>query len=134
MDFLVNVDVPDLEAAIMFYRDAFGFVLARRLGAGVAELTGGPARVYLLEKPADSIGAGRERRRYTRHWNPVHLDMVVDDIDAALTRALRAGAIVESPVSVAAWGKLAVVADPFGHGFCLIEFLGRGYGELEGSA
>ena len=44
MDFLVNVDVPDLEAAIKFYRDAFGFVLGRRLGAGVAELTGGPAR------------------------------------------------------------------------------------------
>jgi uncharacterized glyoxalase superfamily protein PhnB len=64
----------------------------------------------------------------------VHLDIVVDDIDVALARAVEAGAIVESAVSVAAWGKFAVVADPFGHGFCQIQFLGRGYGELEGSA
>jgi len=133
MDFLVNIDVPDLEAAIRFYRDAFGFVLARRLGAGVAELAGGPARVYLLEKPAGSVGAGGERRRYARHWMPVHLDIVVDDIEAARARAVEAGATAEAPVSVAAWGKLALLADPFGHGFCLIQFLGRGYGELEGA-
>jgi predicted enzyme related to lactoylglutathione lyase len=132
MDFLINIDVPDLEVAIKFYRDAFGFVLARRLGAGVAELTGAPARVYLLEKPEGSIGAGRERRRYARHWTPVHFDIVVDDIESARARAVAAGAIAEAPVSVAAWGKLALLADPFGHGFCLIEFLGRGYGELEG--
>ena len=36
----------------------------------------------------------------------------------------------ERPVKVAAWGKLALFADPFGHGFCLIEFLGRGYDEI----
>jgi len=28
------------------------------------------------------------------------------------------------------WGRIAVMADPFGHGFCLIEFLGRGYDEI----
>jgi lactoylglutathione lyase len=30
----------------------------------------------------------------------------------------------------AAWGRLALLADPFGHGFCLIEFKGRSYGEI----
>ena len=59
--------------------------------------------------------------------------LVVDDIEAARARAVEAGATAEAPVSVAAWGKLALLADPFGHGFCLIQFLGRGYGELEGA-
>ena len=28
------------------------------------------------------------------------------------------------------WGKLALMADPFGHGFCLVQFLNRGYDEI----
>ena len=131
MEFLVNIDTPDLEAAVRFYRDAFGLELARRLGPEVAEMAGGPMRLYLLQHPEGSPGAGGERRRYARHWTPVHFDFVVDDIEAALTRALAAGARAETPIRVEPWGKLATCADPFGHGFCLIEFLGRGYGELE---
>jgi uncharacterized glyoxalase superfamily protein PhnB len=60
----------------------------------------------------------------------VHLDVVVDDIDMAITKAVHAGAVVESEVRTAKWGKLALLADPFGHGLCLIEFLGRGYDEI----
>ena len=29
-----------------------------------------------------------------------------------------------------AWGRIAHMADPFGHGFCLIQFVGRGYDEV----
>lgn len=56
--------------------------------------------------------------------------MVVDDIEAALVRAQAAGAVMETPVKTHAWGKIVVLADPFGHGLCLIEFLGRGYDEI----
>ncbi len=28
------------------------------------------------------------------------------------------------------WGKIAMLADPFGHGLCLIQFLNRGYDEI----
>jgi hypothetical protein len=28
------------------------------------------------------------------------------------------------------WGRIALVADPFGHRVCLIEFLGLGYDEI----
>ena len=28
------------------------------------------------------------------------------------------------------YGKLALMADPFGNGFCLLEFTGRGYDEI----
>ena len=129
MDLLINIDVPDLAEAIAFYTQAFGLTVTRRLGAEVAELSGLPARIYLLQKPGGSIGAAKEPRRYDRHWTPVHIDVVVDDIEAALRRAVAAGAQAETDIRAAAYGKIAVLADPFGHGFCLIQFLGRGYDE-----
>ena len=63
----------------------------------------------------------------------MHVDVVVDDIEAALRRAVAAGAHAETEIRVNAWGKIAILSDPFGHGFCLIEFLGRGYDEIAGS-
>jgi predicted enzyme related to lactoylglutathione lyase len=130
MDALINVDVPDLGEAVAFYTAAFGLSVTRRLGSAVAELSGFPVRLYLLQKPAGSVGAGGDARRYDRHWTPVHIDVVVDDIDAALARAVLAGAKLETPVRIEAWGKFAVLSDPFGHGLCLIQFLGRGYDEI----
>jgi predicted enzyme related to lactoylglutathione lyase len=130
MDLLVNVDVPDLAEAVAFYTRAFGLTVARRLGAEAVELGGLPVRLYLLQEPGGSIGAAKEPRRYDRHWTPVHIDIVVDDIEAAFDRAVAAGARAETGVRIDAWGKIAGLSDPFGHGFCLIEFLGRGYDEI----
>ncbi len=130
MDLLVNIDVPDIAAAVAFYRDAFGLAPGRRLSPQAVELNGWPARLYLLENPAGSLGAGADRRRYDRHWTPVHLDVVVDDIERALARAVAAGATVETAVHDEPFGRTAKLADPFGHGFCLIELRGRGYDEL----
>jgi catechol 2,3-dioxygenase-like lactoylglutathione lyase family enzyme len=128
--FLLNIDVPDLEAGERFYTRAFGLVPGRRLGEGFLELRGWPVDVYLLAKPpgtrvspvAPSLG-----RAYGRHWTPVHIDVVVEDIEAALSRALAAGATLEAPVSDEPYGRLALLADPFGHGVCLIQFNERGY-------
>src|SRR5208337_3095401 len=122
--------VPDLARAIAFYAEAFGLTVTRRLGAGAAELSGLPVRLSLLEKSEGTIGAGKDLRRYDRHWTPVHVDVIVDDVEAALTRAVAVGARVESGVRVEAYGKIAILSDPFGHGFCLIQFLGRGYDEI----
>ncbi len=130
MDLLVNVDVPDLVEAIAFYARAFGLAVTRRLGPEAVELGGLPVRLYLLQKPGGSIGAAKEPRRYDRHWTPVHIDLVVADIEEAVDRAVAAGARTETGVRINAWGKIAVLSDPFGHGFCLIEFLGRGYDEI----
>jgi predicted enzyme related to lactoylglutathione lyase len=130
MDLLINIDVPNLEQGVAFYAQAFGLVVTRRLGAEVVELSGFPAPLYLLQKPSGSIGAGADSRRYDRHWTPLHIDLVVDDIEAALARAIAAGARAETEIRVKSWGKIAVLSDPFGHGFCLIQFLGRGYDEI----
>ena len=112
MTILVNIDVPDLDAAIRFYTAGFGLSLDRRLGSGAAELGGWPVKVYLLEQPEGSVGAGADPRRYSRHWCPVHLDVVVEDVDASLVRALAAGAVQETPVRDEVWGRIVTVSDP----------------------
>lgn len=126
---LVNIDVPDLEQAITFYTRAFDLRLARRLGHDFAELLGAGAPIYLLQKDAGSppYRAATTPRSYARHWTPLHLDFVVQDINAALRRALDAGASQESEISQHAYGKLVLLHDPFGHGVCLLEFNQLGY-------
>lgn len=129
--FIVNLDVPDLAAAEVFYTQAFGLHKGRRLGAGARELLGGPTPLYLLQNDAGSAATeDGDVRDYERHWTPVHLDWVVADIDAALARAVAAGATLERRVRERRWGKIAVLADPFGHGFCLIQFSEAGYDAL----
>lgn len=130
MDLLVNIDVPDLAAAEAFYTTAFGLRVTRRFGAGGVELSGLPAKIYLLEKAEGSTGAGEDVRRYVRHWTPVHFDLVVEDLDGALALALAAGATLDSEPRAHSWGRIAVLADPFGNGFCLLQFVGRGYDEI----
>lgn len=132
MQLLVNIDVDDIERAEAFYTAAFGLRIGRRFGVDAVELLGASVPIYLLAKAAGSAvsPATAQTRDYGRHWTPVHLDIVVEDVDAAVTRAVAAGATLERPAKTASWGKLALMADPFGHGFCLLQFLGRGYDEI----
>ena len=62
----------------------------------------------------------------------MHLDFAVTDIEQSLARARAAGARVESDIRTARWGTSRLLADPFGNGFCLLEFVGRGYDEITG--
>lgn len=129
MKVLVNIDVPELAPAIAFYRAALGLTLSRQLDDDVAELTGAAAVIYLLRHPAGSPAgpAHAGLRHYARHWTPVHLDFVVQDIEQAAQRALAAGAIRESECIAWRGSKCITFSDPFGHGFCLIEFAGDTY-------
>lgn len=130
-ELLVNIDVDDLQRAIAFYTGAFGLSMKRRFGASGVELGGANASIFFLVKQAGTIpAAGAAPRDYRRHWTPVHLDFIVDDIAAARARLLEAGATPESEIETHAYGKLALFADPFGNGICLIEFSGRGYDEI----
>ena len=129
---LANIDVDDLARAEAFYVRALGLDVGRRFGEDGVELIGASSPIYLLRKAAGSAAgdATTQTRDYRRHWTPVHLDFVVADLQAALARAREAGAILEGDIRTAAWGRIATLADPFGHGFCLIEFLNRGYDEI----
>jgi predicted enzyme related to lactoylglutathione lyase len=129
---LANIDVDNLARATDFYCSAFGLRVGRRFGSSAVELLGTSTAIYLLEKPPGTAASAESpaRREYTRHWTPVHLDFVVPEIQSAITQARNAGARLEGDVRTHRWGRIAVMADPFGHGFCLIEFLGRGYDEI----
>jgi predicted enzyme related to lactoylglutathione lyase len=132
MQILVNVDVDDLNKATQFYKVAFGLKIGRRFGGNGVEMLGSSAPIYLLVKAAGTSAAGvtTQCRTYDRHWTPVHLDFVVEEMEPAVRRAMDAGARLESPVSTHTWGRLALMADPFGNGFCFVQFLGRGYDEI----
>ncbi|WP_459615740.1 VOC family protein [Bordetella sp. 2513F-2] len=129
MDLLVNIDVDDLGIAERFYTAAFGLRPGRRFGTAGLELLGACAPLYLLHKPAGTQAAPTtpQRRDYARHWTPVHLDFVVPDADAAVQRAVRAGAKLEDPPCSHDWGRIAHLSDPFGHGLCILQFTERGY-------
>jgi predicted enzyme related to lactoylglutathione lyase len=132
MQLLINIDVDRLDVAVQFYTNAFALRVGRRFGADGVELLGASTPIYLLVKAEGTAACSTsaQRRDYRRHWTPVHIDVVVEDIEAAVARALAAGATREQPIQASSWGKLALMADPFGHGFCLVEFTGRGYDEI----
>ncbi|TKA92043.1 VOC family protein [Halopseudomonas bauzanensis] len=129
MRIIINIDVPELEPAIAFYCGALGLAHERTLENSVAELTGGSSIIYLLHNPPGSgaTSSTSEERRYSRHWTPVHLDFVVDDLAQATERALKAGAKQESECIEWKHSRCITFSDPFGHGFCLIEFDGETY-------
>lgn len=130
MNLLINIDVPDLSAAETLYRQAFGLTAGRRFGEAGVELLGASVPFYLLRKAPGTAGAAQSSRDYQRHWTPIHLDVVVDDLMQALARAIAAGMVQEGEVREANWGRIVQLSDPFGHGWCLLQFLGDGYDEL----
>lgn len=129
---LVNIDVEDVTRAEAFYTAAFALTVGRRFDSQFVELLGLPVPLYLLEKKEGTapFAAASLPRSYKRHWTPVHLDVIVDDLDEATGRAVAAGAHAESGVIEEPYGNMTFFSDPFGHGFCLIEWKGEGYGEL----
>ena len=119
----VSIDVPDLARGVRFYVEAFGFAKVAEPVPGLAVLRAGDSEICLLEKPAGSQPAPGtpDRRRYERHWTPVHVDFHVDDLAATLAKAIAAGARKEQYFDNPEHGAVAFCSDPFGHGFCLIE-------------
>lgn len=116
----VCIDVPDLSAGTAFYCDALGCSVDKQQ-ASHSTLSAGGVKMQLLLKEAGTAatGEGSCLRNYERHWTPVHLDFDVDDLDSATALVTRSGGTVES-VQRGDWGGMAICADPFGNGFCLV--------------
>ncbi len=131
-ELLVNIDVDDLDEAVEFYVRRLGLTPGRRVGPDAREMLGAACPIYLLKQPGDTrpFAEATSRRDYGRHWTPVHLDFAVEELQSAVDRALSAGARLEGRIEERAWGRMARMADPFGHGFCLLQFKGRGYDEI----
>lgn len=120
----LNIDVPQLAPAIEFYTKALGLSLTRTFDGDTAELTGASATIYLLQKSEGTVAIRKSsvERHYARHWTPVHFDLVVPDVDAAAARAIAAGAKQETGYVDWRGSRCISFGDPFGHGFCFIEF------------
>ena len=133
MEIRICIDVDDLQRGIDFYTQGLGLRPGRRLDRDWVELLGAGSTIDLLANAAGSApvaGGTLQPRNYARHWTPVHLDFVVDEIEASVARLVSLGAVLERPIQERRWGRMANLADPFGHGLDLLEFKGMGYDEL----
>ena len=118
----VYIEIDDLERGIEFYVDGLGLSLKRRLTERWVELAGAQMPIHLLARPEPEFETGEHvlHKEFSRHWTPVHLDFVVSDLEAAVERAVRAGATLERRVDHPGFWQMAALADPFGNGFDLI--------------
>lgn len=116
----ICIDVSDLESATAFYCEGLGCSLEKtRPTHNTLSADGTTIHLALREEGSSPLPTGDDRRRYTRHWTPVHLDFDVEDVDVAVREVEQRGGSVEG-VKRGSWGAAAFCADPFGNGFCLL--------------
>ena len=114
----ICIDVDDVDRAVEFY--------GRGLGLELVEHHPDWAQAKLGEQTFWIMGVtpgpdGPISRDYRRHWTPIHLDFVVDDIDAAVERALAAGGRLDREITRnPRRADLANLSDPAGNGIDLV--------------
>ena len=118
MEFSICIDVDDVDRAVEFYGRGVGLTVVEH-HPDWAQVKIGEQTCWIMKAPAGA--QGQISRDYRRHWTPVHLDFTVDDIDAAVKRAVDAGGKLEGEIQHSAKGALANMVDPSGNGvdlFC----------------
>ena len=112
--------VNDAAKALEFYHDAFGAKETYRLPMngkiGHAELQIGDSRLMLSDEMPEWDALGPK----TRGGATASFMIYVPDADAAVEKAVKAGAKVIQPVENQFWGdRMGTVEDPFGHKWML---------------
>src|SRR5688572_27998902 len=103
--------------AIEFYKKAFGAQEVARLPGPDgklmhAQITINGAPVMLVDDFPDWGSHGPKALK----GSPVTIHLYVDDVDAVVARAVKAGATVTMPVADQFWGdRYGKLEDPFGH-------------------
>ena len=117
----VSIDVSNLKQAETFYIEALDCQKLRDQGPDMFVLTTENCDIYLQEKEAGSnpLVSSEAVRDYKRHWTPVHLDFLTEDIDRVVEKITQLGGVHEGGDN-GDWGSIAYCADPFGNGFCVI--------------
>lgn len=116
----ISIDVSDLKQAEHFYTEALGCKKLRDQG-GMSVISVENCDIYLQEKKEGSKAIPNEtiERSYSRHWTPVHIDFLTENVDEIVDKILKLGGKHEGGES-GDWGKIAYCSDPFGNGFCII--------------
>ncbi len=104
--------VDDVQAAVDFYTTHLGFTLNTSAAPAFADVVRGPLRL-LLSGPASSGARATPDDARTCGHNRIHL--VVDDLDAEVTRLRDAGLPFRSDVVSGPGGRQALLADPAGN-------------------
>ena len=103
--------------AIEFYKDAFGAVEQARLPGPDGRLMHaairiGDSTVMLVDEMPEWGALGPKSLK----GSPVTIHLYVDDADAFVARAVKAGAKLTMPVADQFWGdRYGKLEDPFGH-------------------
>jgi predicted enzyme related to lactoylglutathione lyase len=111
----VNIDAPDPHRLAAFYADLLGWEIGRAdpddvfLRAPDGGRTLSFQRESAYRRPRWPAGPGDQQMM-------MHLEVMVDDLDAAVARAVEAGATVAAHQPQE---SVRVCLDPAGHPFCL---------------
>jgi PhnB protein len=103
--------------AIEFYKQAFGAEESARLPGPDGRLMHavvkiGDSQVMLMDEMPEWGALGPKALK----GSPVTIHLYVDDVDAVVARAVKAGAKVTMPVAEQFWGdRYGKLEDPFGH-------------------
>jgi PhnB protein len=111
--------------AIEFYKKAFGAEEVSRAPAPGgqkimhAALRIGGRLLFLVDDFPEFCG-GKSESPKALGGTPITIHRFVPDVDAAMERAVKAGATVKMPAQDMFWGdRYGVVVDPFGHQWSL---------------
>jgi len=110
----VRYVVSDVQAAVDYYTTHLGFTLNMSAAPAFADVVRGHLRL-LLSGPASSAGRPMPDggQPGPGGWNRIHL--LVDDIDAEVSRLRGAGASFRNDVVTGPGGKQILLDDPSGN-------------------
>ena len=110
----VRYMVNDVEAAVAFYTDIFGFELLSNAAPAFADVALGELRL-LLSGPRSSAGRPMPDGRLPEPggWNRIHF--IVDDLEAEVRRLRDAGVAFRSDIVTGPGGSQIVLDDPSGN-------------------
>ena len=110
----VRYIVDDVDAALAFYTTHLGFKLISKTLPAFADVALGDLRL-LLSGPTSSAGRPMPdgRRPTPGGWNRIHL--VVDDLEAEVTRLRRAGVRFRNDILTGPGGSQILLDDPSGN-------------------
>ncbi|MFK7995139.1 MAG: VOC family protein [Granulosicoccus sp.] len=117
----ISIDVPDLVEGESFYVKALGCKKLRTQGDKMIVLSTDNAEIYLQERSEGTVAVKNSKitRTYERHWTPVHVDFLREDVNEVVAKVKELGGQHEGGES-GDWGSIAHCVDPFGNGFCII--------------
>ena len=104
----LTLDCVDLDAITAFWQAALGYAREGTIDGRYVTLAGGGPSLTLQQVPEPK--------------NRMHLDLLVDNLEAEVTRLRELGAAMVTPVAREEFGqRWFVLAEPEGNEFCVAE-------------